>query len=234
MKMNNEMKIGVIGCGGTGSYLIPILTKLASDCEIHVWDGDKLESRNLDRQLFTPSMIGKYKAQALAQIHKFVPHNKYVTSYRELSGMDFLFACPDNMRARMHVLKACDEYNIPAVICGNEYESASASYYHPRYEGTEIDYRIRYPESIQMAIEGVGDPTLSCTGEAVEAHPQLPLANSMSASFGVGLFYCWTQKAPAIWDCDEYLELLPIEYTWTATATQTKSIKHIKKENNNG
>ena len=73
MKMNNEMKIGVIGCGGTGSYLIPILTKLASNCEIHVWDGDKLESRNLDRQLFTPRMIGKYKAQALAQIHKFVP-----------------------------------------------------------------------------------------------------------------------------------------------------------------
>lgn len=221
-------KIGVVGCGGTGSYLIPVLTKLASDCEIHVFDGDKLEPHNLDRQLFSRNMIGRNKAVALSRQYGFIPHDKYITSDMELEGMDFIFACPDNMSARLRVLEACDRYDIPSVICGNEYESASATYYEPIWKDTKLDYLVRYPESIDMARNGTNDPTHSCTGEITESHPQLPLANSMSASMACGLFHCWTQKAEPLRGT-EYFGLLPIEYIWTATSVRTVTINNIRK-----
>jgi hypothetical protein len=72
--------IHVIGCGGTGSRLVPQLTQFISTMiagrtmqgylttpKIYLWDFDQVETKNLLRQNFAPSDVGKDKASILAQ-----------------------------------------------------------------------------------------------------------------------------------------------------------------------
>ena len=64
-----------IGCGGTGSWLVPLVSKLARNIQLRltynqsisysIIDNDIVEDRNILRQNFTNWDIGKNKAQAL-------------------------------------------------------------------------------------------------------------------------------------------------------------------------
>lgn len=47
------------------SYLLPVLVRSFPIPRMWVRDADKLEEKNLDRQLFHPTQIGEYKASAL-------------------------------------------------------------------------------------------------------------------------------------------------------------------------
>lgn len=73
-------KIFVIGCGGTGSRLVPLLAQFIKtvtagenprgtvvDPVIYLIDNDTIESKNLVRQNFIQADVGKNKAEVLAQ-----------------------------------------------------------------------------------------------------------------------------------------------------------------------
>ena len=73
-------KIFVIGCGGTGSRLVPLLAQFIKtvtagenprgtvvDPVIYLIDDDTIESKNLVRQNFIQADVGKNKAEVLAQ-----------------------------------------------------------------------------------------------------------------------------------------------------------------------
>jgi hypothetical protein len=60
----------IIGAGGVTSYMLPAL-KNSFDLEANIIDGDKLEKKNLDRQLFRNNMVGEYKAKALMRQYNF-------------------------------------------------------------------------------------------------------------------------------------------------------------------
>lgn len=64
----------LVGCGGTGSHiasgLAPIVQALAErsiSADLFFVDPDKVEPKNVGRQLFSPSDIGRYKAEVLAE-----------------------------------------------------------------------------------------------------------------------------------------------------------------------
>lgn len=99
--------IVVIGCGGTGSWLIPKLVKTINDMKrknlitkdftLTLVDGDTVESKNLIRQNFIEQDIGKNKAAVMAD--RYSPHlnegistvylDKYLTKIKEnLEGKD--------------------------------------------------------------------------------------------------------------------------------------------------
>lgn len=65
--------IAVIGCGGTGSFLVPALARTIADQKnnekfgLLLIDGDKVEPKNILRQNFAPSDIGENKARVLAR-----------------------------------------------------------------------------------------------------------------------------------------------------------------------
>lgn len=99
--------IVVIGCGGTGSWLIPKLVKTINDMKrknlitkdftLALVDGDTVEPKNLIRQNFIEQDIGKNKAAVMAD--RYSPHlnedistvylDKYLTKIKEnLEGKD--------------------------------------------------------------------------------------------------------------------------------------------------
>jgi molybdopterin/thiamine biosynthesis adenylyltransferase len=63
----------IVGCGGTGSRLIPLLAQFLKTCQwivnpaIHLIDDDIVEEKNLSRQNFIYTDVGKPKAVVLAQ-----------------------------------------------------------------------------------------------------------------------------------------------------------------------
>lgn len=70
MLIGEIWKVLLIGCGGTGSYLIEHLCRMISGynlrCGLCIWDGDTVEPENITRQNFYPWEIGAPKASAMA------------------------------------------------------------------------------------------------------------------------------------------------------------------------
>lgn len=66
-------RILVVGCGGTGSRLIPQIAQFIKTCpwiidpEMVIVDNDEVEEKNLRRQNFVAQDVGKKKASVLAQ-----------------------------------------------------------------------------------------------------------------------------------------------------------------------
>jgi PRTRC genetic system ThiF family protein len=63
-------RIDLIGCGGTGAALAELLARAIHghhlDCRLRIWDGDRVDEANLDRQRFAPEDLGQNKASCLA------------------------------------------------------------------------------------------------------------------------------------------------------------------------
>lgn len=184
----------IIGAGGIASYFFPIYMKtfhkkVFEELPI-IYDGDTLEERNLDRQLFDSNQVGVNKARAL--LHLYCPEATYVSQYitvanapEKHNGPIMCFA--DNHVARKTALSLADYYKMPLIIAANEYFDAEAFVYYPEWKKHKVlDPRVRWPE---ILTDQTGDP-LHCQGdEALEASPQLAIANCLSASFSAGLLW---------------------------------------------
>lgn len=59
--------IVIVGCGGTGSNLAPMLSRMLIRHKILLIDGDRVEARNVERQTFQEFDVGSNKARALAK-----------------------------------------------------------------------------------------------------------------------------------------------------------------------
>ncbi len=187
----------VIGAGGVGSILLPILMKSVRE-EIVVMDGDSFEEKNLDRQLFSPADIGKNKAVALANLYA---HRKlgtiaefFHTGFNiKINYSDTLWCCADNHVCRKEVLQTCDSRGCSAIIGGNEYMDAEAYWYEPKYKDTKNDPRKYYPNILK---DKTGNPmNPSCMEEIQNDHPQTAIANAAAAVSMLHLYWFHKNKA---------------------------------------
>jgi len=190
------MKTIIIGCGGVGSWLVPVITRLLKEKdEIILIDKDRLESKNLDRQLFSVESVGHYKAEVLAEKYGCEYRNAwYSSSMMQHGRSDILFACVDNHPTRVSILEACDRNRCRCIIAANETHSAEAYYYQSEWQGTHLDPRVFYPE---ILADKSGDPravAIGCTGEAQQQNPQLATANFMAAALALNLYVVWVQE----------------------------------------
>ena len=156
-------------------------------------DGDTVEARNLDRQLFTVDDIGVNKATALTQrlrreYWELATDTQWFSEATPLDVNPLLFACVDNHPARRAVLARADALHGSAIIVANDYTDASAEYYDYGWRGTALDPRVRWPE---ILTDQSNDPTRpqSCTGPVADTTPQLAMANMQSAALALGLFW---------------------------------------------
>lgn len=220
----------IIGCGGVGSWLLPALCRMVPLDSIFLIDGDKLERKNLDRQLFDERSIGDYKSKALldkylegcgASLERYYTFGMVVHDRNDL-----LFVCADNHPARMSALSACDRYGCRAIVAANETHSAEAYYYEPKWKGTPLDPRVYYPE---MVDDRSGDPRAAvagCTGEAQLANPQLATANFMAAALALNLYVLWFREARKLEAST--IESLPFKLNSNLTRLESHKIKDIK------
>lgn len=127
-KVLNE-KIGIVGLGGTGSYILDLIAKTEVK-EIHLFDGDKFYSHNAFRAPGAPTKSTlnkqKYKTNYFKNIYKNMhkgikSHNQFITKNnveRFLKTLNFVFICIDNGETKKIIINTLNKYNIKYIDCG--------------------------------------------------------------------------------------------------------------------
>ena len=91
-------KIMIIGAGGIGSHLAPILNR--TKCyEIEIWDADRVEEKNLLTQNFSHTHIGRFKTDSIAG-DRIIGHRFNVRTEKQMHGFDLVVCCADNLAIR--------------------------------------------------------------------------------------------------------------------------------------
>ena len=173
--------------------MLPQLLKMCDSAgKITVIDGDILEARNLDRQLFNQRDIGKNKAEALRSLYpqvKAIPEFLTERNGKEIFDKlcpEVVFIAVDNHESRKVSLDYLDEMHGTIGIFGvNEYFDSQAYAYQADWMNTMADPRIRYPE----ILEASGPSPQSCQGGEAESTPQLAIANAMTGCMMMHLFW---------------------------------------------
>ena len=126
-KLRSE-KIGLVGLGGTGSYILDLVAKTPAE-EIHLFDGDQFETHNAFRAPGAASVEDlarklakvEYFAQRYTPMHNgIVSHNCHITEDNLclLDGMDFVFVAVDSGSARLLICQHLRDVGIPFIDVG--------------------------------------------------------------------------------------------------------------------
>jgi molybdopterin/thiamine biosynthesis adenylyltransferase len=203
---------------------------LTKSKNITLIDGDKLEKRNLNRQLFNDDDIGNFKAEALAQRYKCEHFNKWFSSsLMPFEKDDWLLVCVDNHVARKEALMVCDYHGCRAIFAANEKFSAEAYFYKPSFRDTPLDPRIYYPEIETDRTNNPVAESIGCTGEEQEKTPQLVSANFAAAALLQSLFVLWAMESHKI-DADAQKHL-PFMYRSNLSKLESFRVREqMKKE----
>lgn len=188
--------IYIVGVGGVGSWLAEAMVRLVDPILVTLIDGDTLEQKNLDRQLFTKDQIGMNKAVALgAKLGCRGIDQFFNPLLINLSEDDWIMCCVDNNPGRMAVLQAADATGCKVVFAANEVHSSEAYVYFGTWQDNQLlDPRYFYPE---IATDNSGNPEserIGCTGEAQIANRQLVTANFMAAALAAHLYVVWAME----------------------------------------
>lgn len=214
----------IIGAGGVGSWLAHSLAKLIEPDAITIVDGDELEEKNLDRQLFSDVDIGKGKAKALAQRLKcgFIG-SYYALGVISMGKRDIILCCVDNHPGRLEVIKSCDMMKCFAIFGSNETLSAEAFCYKTDWRDTEMDPRIYYPEIVTVKDNDPRRIAIGCTGEAQKENRQLVSANFMAAALMQQLYVLWQMEMPKM----ERSALPYLPHRLSVTLTKMNVIREV-------
>ncbi|QCX34841.1 HesA/MoeB/ThiF family protein [Caloramator sp. E03] len=120
-----SFKVGVIGCGGLGGYIIEMLSRIGVGY-IAAVDGDVFQRSNLNRQILSSSLsIGKNKAREAKDRMMYVNPDVKVEAFEEmlnennaeriLKGLDLAVDALDNIDSRLLLQSKAKEYNIPII-----------------------------------------------------------------------------------------------------------------------
>lgn len=124
----NAQRIAIIGLGGTGSYILDLVSKTAVR-EIHLFDSDEFILHNAFRApgaasretLSKVPQKVEYFEEIYSKMHKgIVAHNYRVTikNIEELKGMSFVFICVDKNSARNEIIRGLLRLEIPFIDVG--------------------------------------------------------------------------------------------------------------------
>jgi hypothetical protein len=128
------LKVGIVGCGGTGSYILDFIAKTHVS-EIRIFDDDIVHVHTLFRLpgVYGDGQLGTRKVDALTQVYSefhsgIVPRPKRITqaNINELSDLSFVFIAVDDGPSRQLISKACDSFGVPFVDVGMGLTKGSA------------------------------------------------------------------------------------------------------------
>ncbi len=122
------MKVGIIGVGGTGSYILDFLSKTPV-LEIHIFDTDYYHNKNAFRapggthidSLTTPKRKVDYFAEEYSKIHQGIkrhPYNIKESNLNLLNGLSFVFISIDKSQAKKLIIEHLVEQGIDFIDVG--------------------------------------------------------------------------------------------------------------------
>ncbi len=125
--------IHIIGCGAIGSHVAEQLTRLGCT-DIHLWDFDTVESKNITNQMFLDSDIGKLKVDAVEEMMKSINSNIKITKHDKGINPPYVvnghvFLCVDNIDLRRAIVQT--NQNNPYCIAFHDFRMrlTDAQYY---------------------------------------------------------------------------------------------------------
>ena len=130
-------KIGIVGNGGTGSYILDLVAKTQVK-EIHLFDGDIMLNHNAFRSPGAPSVEelrekppkAEYFQKLYSKMRRgIIAHPSYITeaNVEELKQLDFVFLSMDGGPAKQLVLQKLQEWGVPFVDVGMGLELVKGS-----------------------------------------------------------------------------------------------------------
>ena len=122
------LKIGIIGLGGTGSYLLDLIAKTPV-AEIHLFDADEINTHNAFRApgAMSETVLSQapkkveYYAQIYSNMHKGIKtHAVMVTSdnFAALDTLDYVFLSLDVVSAKKQIAGYLIDKHIPLIDSG--------------------------------------------------------------------------------------------------------------------
>lgn len=234
------MNTVIIGCGGVASYFIPPYLKTirhakSRDMRNHhvtLVDGDVLEEKNLQRQLFDPKFVGRPKVEALIERYKPEYENlscvgSYITDTFSVHDNSCIFGFVDNHPARKDILAIADRTDSIAIFGANSEVGAEAYIYIPEWKGTALDPRVRFPEMLTID-RGSPVHAAGCeTEEHLDEAPQTPIANMHAAAHAMLIWNFWYIERHEL---DEALsgQTWPVSFVNTATTKYPVTVGALK------
>lgn len=121
-------KIGIIGLGGTGSYVLDLVSKTPAQ-EIHVFDGDDFHQHSafrapgaptLEYLRTTPKKVDHFAALYAPMRKNIVPHDVFLTKDNTdlIEKMTFVFLCVDAPEAKGPIIERLEASGIPFIDVG--------------------------------------------------------------------------------------------------------------------
>lgn len=192
-----SVNVIVVGCGGTGGRLIPVLAQhianhnrafLNGDSTLpvqgtmclYIVDFDVVEPKNLKRQNFFAFDVGRGKAEVLAERMSALYGLDVISfkgTYKEFSDNtkmratynNIIFDCTDNIEARRSIESHANSYSAPIIIsCGNE-----DTYGQVMISVGSIGEAERYQQTIRN-FQAVSDQIAIGNGSLVKYYTFLP------------------------------------------------------------
>lgn len=205
-----SVRIAVVGCGGTGSFLIPPLvrflefTPLLSDRKVRLFliDPDKVERQNLERQ-FSKDRIGRNKATSMLEMMEetiftdrvsieampvAMNRKQGMTMFRQRfwSNGVIVMGCVDNHKSRVYIQEEMAKLKDGIFICGgNGYHDGQVQLWAKSGDRQTAQIHQVHPEMLNTQDNTDG---LSCSVRSQRA-PQLIWANmACAAAMGSALY----------------------------------------------
>jgi hypothetical protein len=129
-RLLRSLTIGVVGCSGTGSFVIEMLARLGV-LRLVLVDPDRVEYRNLNRIVgssATDAALGRLKVETLAESvariglgTEVLPIAKHLSTrdaVKALAGCDVVFGCMDSHEGRRTLNRLASFYVLPYFDCG--------------------------------------------------------------------------------------------------------------------
>lgn len=203
----------LIGAGGTGSILLPLLRGYLSTYEktsgeasqITVIDGKEVGAEKLDRQMFEGRYAGSNKAEALVEQYKgsstvmiAVPYYLNDKNIEAIENGDVIIIAADNFPVRARIEKYAQTLNDITVLNGGNEMSDGSLQIYVRRDGKDVTPPLSqgHPE---ILTDDKRDPAaLSC--EQIAALPsgeQTIIANMASAMAilnGIKKIHDWERR----------------------------------------
>jgi len=92
-------KVLIIGVGGIGSYLFPLLDKTSS-YDITVADPDIVENKNISYQNFYVDDVSNHKVTSLKSMNGYISSRYPILTDKQIMDYDLVVCCVDNLSVR--------------------------------------------------------------------------------------------------------------------------------------